>query len=767
MDMTLGGDEGRRDRSRARRLTSLLVVLLAALSVLAVAGAASALARTAYVANSGSNDVTPIDTADNTAGSPIPVGSIPGGVAITPDGATAYVVDNNGGGAHGDVTPIDTATNTAGSTIPVGGFPYAIAITPDGGTAYTTNGGDDTVTPIDTATNTAGSPITVGAFPVAIAITPDGGTAYVANGNDGTVTPIDTATNTAGTPITVGSFPEAIAITPDGATAYVANEGDGTVTPIETATNTAGTAITAGAFPIAIAITPDGGTAYLANSGDGTVTPINTATNAAGTPIAVGSTPDAIAITPDGATAYVVNNASNNVTPIHTASNTAGSAIAVGNTPDGIAITPDQAPTAAFNSDTATIGQATSFDASASSDPDGTVATYHWDYGDGDTADTGSATINHAYSAPGTYMATLRITDDEGCSTAQIFTGQTMSCNGSSVAQITHQVTVSKASPTIATSATDATLGGAIYDVASLGSGHNPGGSITFHAYGPGDATCSGTAAFNSGPVTVSGNNDLVSAHFTPTAAGTYRWTADYSGDSNNQTDSSACNAAKETSTVAKATPTIATNASAGVALGGSIHDTATLTSGYNPAGTITFKLYGPNDASCSLPHIFSQTRPVSGNGSYSSVNFIPARAGTYRWTASYSGGANNEAAAGACNAAHESVTVTKASPTLTTRASVVNGNRVGDRATLAHGAGPTGQLTFRLYRPGDTNCSMTPLFQRNVHVSGNGSYDSARFTASKGGTYRFRASYAGDAKNKPATGACNAPGESATVPGG
>jgi YVTN family beta-propeller protein len=764
MDLTLGGDEGRRDRSRTRRLTSLFAALLGALSVLAVAGAASAVANTAYVANQSGNSVTPIDTATNTAGTAIAlaVGSSPGAVAITPDGATAYVVNNN----LDNVSPIDTASNTVGTAIPVGSIPTGIAITPDGATAYVGDQSDNNVTPIDTATNTAGSTITVGGGPQAIAITPDGATAYVATAFPNTVTPIDTGTNTAGTPITVGSFPAAIAITPDGATAYVANNGDDNVTPIDTADNTAGTPIPVGAGPRAIAITPDGATAYVANREADTVTPIDTATNTAGSAIGVGSVPQAIAISPDGTTAYVANRNDSNVIPIHTATNTVGSPIAVGSFPAGIAITPEQAPTAAFTSDTVTAGQATSFDGSASSDPDGSIATYHWNYGDGDTAQTNSATINHAYAAAGTYMATLRVTDDEGCSAAQIFTGQTMSCNGSSVAQITHQVTVSKASPTIAAGATDTTLGGSIYDFASLGSGHNPGGSITFRAYGPGDATCSGTAAFNSGPLPVSGNGDLVSAHFTPIAAGDYRWTADYSGDSSNQTASSACNAANETSTVDKASSSLSTNASGPIAIGGTVHDTANLSGGHSPTGQLTFRLYRPGDSTCSLAPVFTDTKSVAGNGAYTSANFTPTAVGTYRWTAAYSGDGNNTAAAGACNAANESVSVTKASPTLATQASVVSGNRVGDRATLAHGFHPTGQITFRLYRPGDAKCSMAPVFTNKVTVSGNGTYSSARFTAAKGGTYRFTSSYPGDTKNKPATGACNAPGESATVPG-
>ena len=70
---------------------------------------------TAYVANTLSGMVTPIATATNTAGPPIPVGLYPGPIAITPDGKTAFV-DNS----TGTVTPIATATNTPGTPIPVG-----------------------------------------------------------------------------------------------------------------------------------------------------------------------------------------------------------------------------------------------------------------------------------------------------------------------------------------------------------------------------------------------------------------------------------------------------------------------------------------------------------------------------------------------------------------------------------------------------------------------------------------------------------------------
>jgi YVTN family beta-propeller protein len=155
-------------RRRGRR--SILGGVLAALLIAALsASASSAHAYTAYVANFLDDNVTPVDTATNTAGTPIAVGTNPTGIAITPDGATAYVANQG----SDNVTPIDTATNTAGTPITVGTNPLGIAITPDGATAYVANEGSDNVIPIDTQTNTAGTPIAVGAFPRGIAIGPD------------------------------------------------------------------------------------------------------------------------------------------------------------------------------------------------------------------------------------------------------------------------------------------------------------------------------------------------------------------------------------------------------------------------------------------------------------------------------------------------------------------------------------------------------------------------------------------------------------------
>jgi len=66
-------------------------------------------------------------------------------------------------------------------------------------------------------------------------------------------------------------------------------------------------------------------------------------------------------------------------------------------------------------------GEAVFFDGSGSSDPDGSITLFDWDFGDGSSAS--GETPSHIYAAPGTYTATLTVTDNDGASdtdTAQI-----------------------------------------------------------------------------------------------------------------------------------------------------------------------------------------------------------------------------------------------------------------------------------------------------------------------------------------------------------
>jgi YVTN family beta-propeller protein len=453
--------------SRGGRAGLAFAVSLIAVASLAFAGEASA--RNAYVPTAFGNTVAyfPVQTP-----SPPTVNSITlsgaGSVAITPNGSTAYVGSNTGG-----VTRVAVATNTAGTTIPVGsGSVPELAVSPDGSKVYASDANGTSVKVISTASNTVTATIPLGAnnSPAGIAVSPDGTKLYVVipfsldpiPNDGGKIVVIDTATNLIdGDPIPgdrLGS-PREIAVTPDGAKAYVANVVGDSVSVIDTSSR-AVTSSPSIADPTALAVTPDGGDVYVTQAGSpGTVSVISTPTDevAPGT-IPVGYSPSGIAITPDGEMAYVSNSNAAlagdpmTVSTIDTDTRDAGDddPVAVGTfpgpSPQAVAIVPDQGPTADFTDTPAQAGSPTSFDASASSDPDpgGSVEVYFWEFGDGNTLATTNPTATHTYAAGGTYDVALTVTDNEGCSDTIVFTGQTAFCNPNTVdpATMTSQVTI-------------------------------------------------------------------------------------------------------------------------------------------------------------------------------------------------------------------------------------------------------------------------------------------------------------------------------------
>jgi len=57
------------------------------------------------------------------------------------------------------------------------------------------------------------------------------------------------------------------------------------------------------------------------------------------------------------------------------------------------------------------LGLTCHFDGSGSSDSDGTIATYQWDFGDSDVSLTSASAVDHTYSQAGSYSVALRVVD--------------------------------------------------------------------------------------------------------------------------------------------------------------------------------------------------------------------------------------------------------------------------------------------------------------------------------------------------------------------
>jgi YVTN family beta-propeller protein len=90
----------------------------------------------AYVPNFNSNTVSVIDTANNNAVvATVPVRNGPLGVAVKPDGTRAYVTN----AFSNNLSVIDTSNDTVVATVPVGSTPQGVAVKPDGTRGYVVN----------------------------------------------------------------------------------------------------------------------------------------------------------------------------------------------------------------------------------------------------------------------------------------------------------------------------------------------------------------------------------------------------------------------------------------------------------------------------------------------------------------------------------------------------------------------------------------------------------------------------------------------------
>ncbi|HEY8755194.1 MAG TPA: DUF11 domain-containing protein [Candidatus Dormibacteraeota bacterium] len=235
--------------------------------------------------------------------------------------------------------------------------------------------------------------------------------------------------------------------------------------------------------------------------------------------------------------------------------------------------------------------------------------------------------------------------------------------------------------------------GSAQHDTATVTGTPAPTGTATFFLCSPTQTTSagcpSGAGTQVGSPVTLTPGSGSSTAQSTPDvtgitapndlAVGTYCWGAQYTPDTASQDlylASYGTDNTNECFTVAKATPTMATQAnffsgSGDLSSNPVLSDTATLTNVHTgtagaPAGeTVSFSLYGPFangvTPSCGGTPLFTSTGTLSGSGTtYTATSGTHAvtATGTYVWTASYAGDAFNNSASEGCNGTNESQTI-------------------------------------------------------------------------------------------------------------
>ena len=174
--------------------------------------------KTAYVCLSVSNSLAVVDLESGRLTNEIAVGVAPFDVALSPDGATAYVsnlggrrankgevtaksagtkvlVDQRGVASSGTLSIVDLKQEREITQIETGLHPSDVVVSADGYKVYVANANSDTVSVVDTRTREVVETIAVrpdadlpfGSAPNALALGKDGKTLYVANGGNNAV----------------------------------------------------------------------------------------------------------------------------------------------------------------------------------------------------------------------------------------------------------------------------------------------------------------------------------------------------------------------------------------------------------------------------------------------------------------------------------------------------------------------------------------------------------------------------------------------------
>ncbi|MEU6663360.1 beta-propeller fold lactonase family protein [Streptomyces sp. NPDC046821] len=227
----------------------------------------------AFLATAGKNAVLVLDW-DSAARKlsvnkslPLPKGSYPQTVAVSPDDKTVYA----SGQYSRALIAVDVASGKTDQA-PVDLYPYGVTLSEDGRTAYVSNQGAKTVSvfSVDGLKLTARPAVTVGTHPGAMLLDAKQHRLFVANGDNDTVSVLDSDSNQVTNTISLAPFkgahggaqPTNLTLSPDRATLYVTNGGNNDVAVVNVSDRgefgQVKGLIPTGWYPTGVQVSPDG-----------------------------------------------------------------------------------------------------------------------------------------------------------------------------------------------------------------------------------------------------------------------------------------------------------------------------------------------------------------------------------------------------------------------------------------------------------------------------------------------------------------------------
>jgi len=253
-----------------------------------------------YVANSGSDDVTIIDTVPDLAMATAATGRRPLLPCVAPDGKSLYLPS----GPDRAVTVLGREGEFR-RRVAVGVAPHDIAVSPDGRWAYQLNSASHTVTVIDGRDFSVAAEVKVGQAPGHIVFDPESRLAYVANTISNDVSVIDTADHEVVATIAAGNGAHLPALGADGRYGYVANFASDDLTVWDCRHRRVIATLPVGIYPHFFAPTADGKWLVVSNTGESSVCLIDARAHAVRARLEVGGGPAHLAFSPDGECAFV------------------------------------------------------------------------------------------------------------------------------------------------------------------------------------------------------------------------------------------------------------------------------------------------------------------------------------------------------------------------------------------------------------------------------------------------------------------------------